>query len=384
MSQIKTLGKWSLGLLISLNGLFLGSCGQEEVEEFRGVPLPVGEIKRDTAVTTFEFLGAVEGRVNVEIRPQVEGILDSIYVDEGDYVQAGQPLFKINSLPYNEQLKNAAANVAVEEARLQNAQIELERLQPLVDNEVISDVQLRTAESNLEIAKASLARSKALENTARINLNFTLIKAPVSGYIGRIPKRIGNLVAKNDNQPMTVLSEISDVFVYFAMSESDYLFFKRMSEDSSARRINPNVKLVLADGTTYDQPGKIDADAGQIDRSTGAIALRATFPNPNNLLRSGNTGKILVEQIHPEVIQIPQVATTVIQDKTFVFKLNEQNEAQRIEVKIEGKSGKNYLITPGPLQEGDRIILSGLDKISDGTLIDPMKPGQLLANPAVQ
>lgn len=305
-------------------------------------------------------------------------------MDEGDYVQAGQPLFKINSLPYNEQLKNAAANVAVEEARLQNAQIELERLQPLVDNEVISDVQLRTAESNLEIAKASLARSKALENTARINLNFTLIKAPVNGYIGRIPKRIGNLVAKNDNQPMTVLSEISDVFVYFAMSESDYLFFKRMSEDSSARRINPNVKLVLADGTTYDQPGKIDADAGQIDRSTGAIALRATFPNPNNLLRSGNTGKILVEQIHPEVIQIPQVATTVIQDKTFVFKLNQENEAQRIEVKIEGKSGKNYLITPGPLQEGDRIILSGLDKITDGTLIDPMKPGQLLASPAVQ
>ncbi len=359
--------------------IFSGCNGEEEVED-EGIPLPVKELEKDSAVTTFEFLGAIEGKVNVEIRPQVEGILDSIYVDEGAFVNSGQPLFKINSLPYNEQLKNARANVAVEEANVINAQIELDRLKPLVENEVISDVQLRTAESNLEIARATLAQSQAQEATAQINVNFTLIKAPVSGYIGRIPKRIGNLVAKNDSQPMTVLSDIEDVFVYFAMSESDYLFYKRMSQDSTAKRINPEVKLVLADGTVYEEKGYIDADAGQIERSTGAISLRATFPNPDKLLRSGNTGKILMEQIHPNVILVPQVATTVIQDKTFVFRLDENNEVHRVAVTIEGKSGKNYLIGEVNLKEGDRIVLSGLDKLTEGMKVKPMAEGQLLAN----
>jgi membrane fusion protein (multidrug efflux system) len=208
------------------------SC-KEKKEEYLGIPLPIKALQKSSAITTFEFLGAIEGKVNVEIRPQVEGVLEKIYIDEGAFVQAGQPLFKVNELPYVEQMKNAQASVAVEKARVENARIELDRLRPLVDNGVISDIQLRTAQSNFELAKASLTQAQTTEATARINLNFTNIKAPVSGYIGRIPKRIGNLVAKNDNQPMTVLSDIEEVFVYFAMSESDYLFFKRMSMDST-------------------------------------------------------------------------------------------------------------------------------------------------------
>ncbi len=352
---------------------------KEEVKDDTGLSLPVKSLKKDFAVTTFTYLGAIEGKVNVEIRPQVEGILEKIYIDEGDFVKAGQPIFLINELPYQEQVKNARANVEVERARLRNAEIELDRLQPLVDHEVISDVQLKTAQSHLEVAKASLARAQAQEATARINMGFTTIKAPVNGYIGRIPKRIGNLVAKNDNQPITVLSDIEEVYVYFTLSESDYLFYKKMSSDSTAKRINPNVKLVLADGSIYEYTGKIDADAGQVNRSTGAISLRATFPNPKKLLRSGNSAKILMEQYHPNVLLIPQVATSAIQDRTFVFRLLPDNTVERVLVEIEGKAGKNYIVSDGTLKPNDRIVTSGLDKLTDGVKVNPMGEKQILS-----
>lgn len=362
--------------------LSLLSCKKEEKQD-QGLALPVKTIQKDSAVTTFEYLGAIEGKVNVEVQSQVEGILDKIFVDEGEFVYAGQPLFKINELPYKEQVKNAHANVEVEKARLNNAQIELDRVQLLVDNDVISDVQLKTAKGNYDIARASLARAQALEATSQINLGFTTLKAPVSGYIGRIPKRIGNLVTKSDKTPLTVLSDIENVFVYFAMSEADYLYFKKMSQDSTAKRMNPKVKLVLADGSIYEHSGIIDADAGQIDRSTGAISLRATFVNPNKLLRSGNSGKILMEQVHPNVLLIPQVATSVIQDKTFVFKLKDDNTVERVVINIEGKSGKNYIVSETNLKENDKIVIAGIDKLTEGVKINPMKEGQLLNNTSV-
>lgn len=367
-------------MVLSAVLMFLSCTAKDDSGEDEGLPLPVQVLQETIAVTSRQYLGAVEGKVNVEIRPQVEGILDSIYVDEGQFVKAGQLLFKINPLPYVEQLKNAAANVAVEKARLVNARIELDRLQPLVENQVIADVQLQTAQSNYELAKASLARSEAMEATARINLEFTRIKAPVSGFIGRIPKRIGNLVAKNDNQPMTILSDIHEVFVYFSMSESDYLFYQRMQGDSSARRLNPNVKLVLADGSIYSHEGIVDAQSGQIDRSTGSITLRATFKNPDNLLRSGNTGKIIMEQIHPGVIVIPQTATNVIQDRTFVFVLRDDNTVERRIVKIEGNSARNYLVSRESLSDGDRVVLTGLDRLTEGTKVNPLLPDQNLVN----
>ncbi len=298
--------------------------------------------------------------------------MDSIYVDEGQFVQENQLLFKINALPYLEQLKNARALVEVERAKLRNAKTALETQEFLVENEVISEVQLRMAQSNYEVAKASLEQALALEGTAQINVNFTRIKAPVSGYIGRIPKRIGNLVTKSDSEPVTVLSDIHEVYVYFAMSESNYLFYKKMSGDSTVRRLNPNVSLILADGMLYDQIGVIDADAGQINRNTGAITLRAKFKNPKNILRSGNTGKIILEQIHPDVILVPQEATSVIQDKTFVFVVKPDSIVERREIKIEGKSDKNYIVNQNTMRAGEIIVVSGLNKITDGSKVSPI------------
>lgn len=359
----------SLIIAISLANYSCDSKGEQvEVET---LSLPVTTVRKDSAITTFEYLGAIEGKVNVEIRPQVEGLLDKIHVDEGDFVEKGQLLFSINALPYVERLKNAQAAVEVEKAKLENAKIEMERLQPLIDHEVISDVQMKTAQSNYEVAKASLAQAEALKATSQIDMQFTQIKAPVSGYIGLIPMRVGNLVAKGDDEPVTTLSDISEVYVYFAMSESNYLFYKKMKEDSTARRLNPNVKLVLADGTIYSEEGVIDADAGQIDRNTGAITLRAKFDNPDKLLRSGNTGKIILEQIHPDVLMVPQESITKIQDKNFVFILKADSTVERKEIKINGKAGGDFILHENHISEGTTIIQSGVNKIKDGMKIEP-------------
>src|SRR5690606_36167401 len=187
---------------VSLQNCSSGSSKEPNLKN-KPLALPVWEVDTSTAVTLKTYLGTIEGKVNVEIRPQVEGLLDQIYVDEGDFVQKGQDLFKVNPQSYQELLNNAKANENVEKAKLENAKIELERIRPLVENEVISPVRLKKAESDYDIAKASLAQASAAVASAKINMNFTTIKAPVSGYIGRIPKRIGNLVSSKDKEPIT-------------------------------------------------------------------------------------------------------------------------------------------------------------------------------------
>ncbi|WP_229683434.1 efflux RND transporter periplasmic adaptor subunit [Echinicola rosea] len=365
--------------LVLMAGLLFFGCKEEKKAE-EGLPLPVISLKEEKAARSYQYLGSIEGVENVEIRPQVDGILEKIYVDEGDFVEKGQPLFKINSQPYMEDLKNAQANVELEKAKLRKAKTEIDRLQPLIDNEVISEVRMQTTLADYEVAKSALEQAEAVAANMRINLEFTTIKAPVNGFMGRIPRSIGNVVKKTDSEPLTTLSNVHEVYVYFSMSESDYLYYERMKKDSNSKKLNPNVKLILADGSIYDKVGTIDANSGQINRSTGSIALRARFTNPDTLLRSGNTGKILMEQIYPDAILIPQGATATIHDKKFVYTLNEDNTVNRKEIKIEGRSGKQYIVSDGSLSPDDRIVTSGLDKLTDGVKVKPLQQGQLLSS----
>src|SRR5690606_14021218 len=373
-------------IALLLFAIFSCSTGSSKTTdgENNAIALPVQRVDTTTAVTVKDYLGTIEGKVNVEIRPQVEGILEEIYVDEGAFVTEGKKLFKINAQPYQEELNNAVANENVEKAKLENAELEVERLKPLVENDVISEVRLRTAKSEYDVAKASLDQASAAVATARINLGFTTIKAPVSGYIGRIPKRIGNLVSKSDSEPMTVLSDTHDVFVYFAMSESDFLYFTKQNQRkehsessgdtaimSKSTELTPYVSLVLADGEVYGELGVVDAVTGLVNRTTGAISLRATFPNPHNILRSGNSGTLKVQENKPGVLLVPQVATTSLQDKIFVYTLTPDNTVKQRAIKVSGSSGSNYIVEEG-LQIGDRIILTGFDKITDGMRIQPV------------
>ena len=368
-------------LLMSSCGIFDAKSDKNQVKE---ISLPVYKVDSGTALITKEFLGTIEGKVNVEIRPQVEGLLDQIYVDEGDFVQKGQALFKVNPQSYQELLNNAIANENVEKAKLENAKIELERIRPLVENEVISPVRLKKTESDYDIAKASLAQATAAVASARINMSFTTIKAPVSGYIGRIPKRIGNLVSSSDKEPITVLTDVHEVYVYFSMSESDFLHFTKAKKEEARKQLNssdtthlssfkPSVTLTLADGTSYAHAGLVDAVAGQVNRNTGAISLRATFPNEENILRAGNTGTLNMTETKRGVIMIPQEATLTLQDKTFVMKLDTGGRTVRQLINIDGSVDNKYIISSG-LQKGDIIITEGFDKLSEGMKINPVFP----------
>lgn len=348
-------------------------------EEPLALELPLLTVETTTAFTERTYLGSVEGTDNVEIRPQVSGKLEAIFVDEGEYVEKGQKLFQIDPLTYNEALNNEIANREVRKAELENAALEIERLTPLVENEVISNVRLRAAESNYEVAKSSLAQAEAAVNSARINKDFTLIKAPVDGYIGRIPKRIGNIVSMSDSEPMTVLSDIHSVRVYFSMSETDFLYFNERSkkdsldvEEGESRDMLSEVSLILADGKEFEEKGVIDAIDGHINRSTGAISLRATFPNPRGLLRSGNSGKIRLEERHHNVIAIPQTAVYEIMDKTFVYLVKEDSTLKRQAVSLAGTSGKNYLVKSG-LSSGDQIVTTGVESLNEGLLVIPQE-----------
>ncbi|MEM9674730.1 MAG: efflux RND transporter periplasmic adaptor subunit [Bacteroidota bacterium] len=370
--------KTYIPILTVLVVFLLSSC-KEKVEKDEGLPLPVMTLHEEKAAKSFQYLGSIEGVENVAIRPQVDGILEEIYVDEGDFVEKGQPLFKINSQPYQEDLKNALANVKVERAKLKKAKTEIDRIKPLIDNEVISEVRMETAMADYEVAQSSLDRAQAVAANMRINLEFTTIKAPVSGFMGRIPKSVGNLVKKTDNEPLTVLSNVEDVYVYFSMSESDYLYYERMKGDSTSKKMNSEVKLVLSDGSEYEKAGIIDANSGQIDKSTGSINLRAKFENPDTLLRSGSTGKIIMEQIYPNAILIPQGATTAIQDKRFVFEFQaEDSTVVRREIKIDGRTGKKYIVSGETLNPKDKIVVSGLNKLTNGVKVNPMQVGSLV------
>src|SRR5882757_2178984 len=327
--------------------------------------LPVLQLDNSSTTTFSEFSASVEGKTNVEIRPQVSGYLDNIYVEEGAYVSAGQPLFKINDQPYGEQVNNAQANVLAAKANLEKADIEVKRLQPLVDNKVVSDVQLKAALAEYEAAKAAVKQAEAAGNNAGINLGYTLVKAPVNGYIGRIPFKTGSLVGKGETQALTVLSDVKEVYAYFSMSEKDFLEF---SGQATGKTINekikgmPAVELQLADKTVYPAKGRIELMEGQFDKNIGTIQFRAVFPNAEGILRTGSTGKILIPEASGNTLAVPQQSTYELQDKVYVYILGDSNKVISQPISISGQTTAYYLVNKG-LQPGQKIVFSGMDRL---------------------
>lgn len=364
-------------IAVLLSVLFLSGCADKTPQATVPTPpaLPVASISAGRETTFQDYPASIEGITNIEIRPQVSGTLERVYVDEGAFVNSGQPIFKINEQPYRAALNNALAAQHSAEASLINAQLEVERLTPLVQNKVISEFQLKSAKATAQVAKANIEQAKANVATASINLGYTLIKAPVSGYIGRLLKKQGSLVSATDVEALTNLSDVHDVHVYFALGEKDFVNFK---DQYPGQTLNekikqlPAVKLILADNTEYQRSGKIDVIDGQFDKATGAITVRAKFSNPDGLLRSGNTGKIRLSLQHNEALVVPQVATIEVQDKIFVFVLADSNKVKKQAITIIGKTGNNYLVKDG-IKAGDQIVISGLDRLQEGLVIAPQK-----------
>jgi RND family efflux transporter MFP subunit len=362
-------------VLLAAVALYLTACNQAQGTQAAPPPqtLPVLPISSEAATTYQEFSASIEGKTNVEIRPQISGYLDKIYVEEGAYVSAGQPLFKINDRPYSAQVHNTTANVEAAKANEEKAAIDVHRLQPLVQNHVVSDVQLKSAQAAYDAAKAAVAEAEAEVSNADINLGYTLIKAPVSGYIGRIPFKVGALVGKGEAQPLTVVSDIKEVYAYFGMSESDFLkFTNEVPGKTISEKIKglPPVELELADKSIYGSRGKIELMEGQFDRNIGAITFRAEFPNPGGLLRSGITGKVRIPQSNKGLLPVPQTSTYEIQDKIFVYVVGDSNKVVGKQLHIVDKTTDYYLVDKG-VKAGDKIVFAGMDRLTDGTMISP-------------
>ena len=378
VQPIKTTMKMKNVIITSFILAFvLSSCGDKNQAPTAPPPpvLPVLAITSANTTTDAEYPASIQGTVDVEIRPQVSGNLDRIFVDEGAYVSKGQTLFKINERPFREQLNNALASLHAAEAALINANLEVDKLTPLVQNKVVSDYQLKTAKASQKIAAANIEQAKAMVGSAKINLGYTNVTAPVSGYIGRLPKKQGSLVSASDVEALTTLSDVHEVFAYFSLGETDFINFKEQYKGSSlGDKIKklPPVTLILADNNAYPQTGKIDMVDGQFDKTTGAITIRATFPNANGTLRSGNTGRIRLGLNHDDAILVPQSATVEMQDKVFVFTVGKDNKVTKMPITVVGKSGTNYLIKEG-VKTGDQNVLSGNDKLQDGQAIEPEK-----------
>jgi len=371
-------------LTVSLLSIILSSCKSAPDQSAAAPPppaLPVSAINASTETTYIEYPASIQGAVDIDVRPQVSGYLQSVLVNEGAYVTAGQTLFKINENPYREALNNAKASLHAAEAAMLNAQLEVDKLTPLVQNKVVSDIQLKTAKTAYKIAQANAEQAKASVAAAKINLSYTNVKATVSGYIGRIPKKQGSLVSPTDQIALTQLSDIHEVHVYFSLGENDFNNFNaNYPGKTPADRIKhlPAVELLLADNSAYPIKGKIDMIDGQFDRNTGAITLRASFPNASGTLRSGNTGKIRLGLQHDDAILVPQASTVEMQDKVFVFTVGDSSKVKKQAITIVGKAGENYLVKDG-VKVGDQIVLSGVDKLQEGMVIQPQKAADKVA-----
>ena len=360
-------------LLLSASLTILSACGgNPETPQASPVAVDFMNVEPSSAQIEKRYPGSIEGSVNVDIKAQVTGYIDQIFVKEGDYVQKGQSLFKIKSDVYNEQVNNSKAMHQAALAAEQNARIELEKIRPLVAGKVYSALQLQTAEANYAAAKAQVAQAKAALGSSEINAAFSLIKAPVSGYIGRIPNRVGNLVTPADATALTTLSEINIVYVYFTLSEADFISYARdLTTDSGMN----TVELVMADGTVYPQKGKVEIASGNIDRSTGSIPLKAVFANPDKLLRSCGSGKIILKKTINNALTIPMASVKDIQDRYFVFTLADSNKVSMKPIEIDGKSGNNYIVKSG-LETGERLAINRIDVLSEGMQVAPASKGK--------
>jgi len=336
--------------------------------------LPVITVTSQQATTYQEYTASLEGSRDIEVRPQVEGYLTRIYVDEGAHVSKGQLLFKIDPQPYIEQLNTANALYAAAKASLESAEINVNKLVPLVQGNVISDVQLKSAQAASNAAKANVAQAAAGVQSAKINLGYTNVTAPASGYVGRLPLKTGSLVGKSTDEPLTVLSETKDIHAYFSMSEVNFLQFKDQfpgnTVEQKIKQMAP-VELVLATDSVYPEKGKVELAEGQFNKTTGTINFRATFPNTQGILRSGNTGKIRIARDLGNTIIIPQEATFEIQDKTFVYSLADSNKIITKPITISGRTTNYYYVSNG-LNAGEKIVLSSQSTLLMGGLRDGM------------
>lgn len=346
------------------------SCGQAPTQQ-RAAEYSVQTISTTDRTIPTNYSAAIRGRQDIAIYPQVSGTISQVCINEGQTVSKGQTLFIIDQVPYKAALRTAEANVEAAKAAVATAQLTYDSKKELFARKVVSQYDLSTAENNLLTAKAQLAQADAALVNAANNLSYTVVKAPSNGVAGTIPYRVGALVSASIPQPLTTVSDNSTMYVYFSMTAKQQLnLTRRYGSIAETLKNMPDVQLQLNDGTVYDQTGRVESISGVVDTSTGSVQLRAVFPNENGLLLSGSTGNIIMPNLYKDCIVVPQTATFEIQDKVYVYKLVD-GKATSSMIEVEKFSnGREYIVTAG-LTPGEVIITEGVGLMREGTPVVP-------------
>ncbi|CAM3335693.1 efflux RND transporter periplasmic adaptor subunit [Aequorivita lipolytica] len=360
----------ALGIL-----LFFSSCGDDKsaqqaqaAQQAQTLPVVTIPTKTLTAYTTYP--ASIEGIINSEVRAKISGYITDVLVDEGQKVSKGQTLFRLETQTLNQDAAAARANVNA-------AQVEVDKLKPLVEKNIISNVQLETA-------KAKLQQAKSGYNSIAANIDYGNIKSPVDGYVGSINLRKGALVSPTSQIPMTTVVDISKVYAYFSMNEKEYLDFMQNAEGKDVEeKIEklPKVRLLLVNGSLYEEEGTIETINSQVNAQTGSISFRAIFENSSRLLTSGNSGKIQIPKVYADAVVVPQQASYEQQGSIYVYKVEQDSTAVSTKIEISVEVDNLYVVESG-LQKGDRIVAKGANKLRGNSKINPQEmPFDSIAKP---
>ena len=327
------------------------------------------EVKAADKELSTSYSATIRGRQDIDIYPQVSGTIEKLCVTEGQTVRRGQLLFVIDQIPYRAALKTAVANVEAARAAMATAELTYNSNKELYAQKVVSEFSLKTAENTYLTAKAQLTQAEAQEVNARNNLSYTEVKSPSDGVVGALPYRVGALVGANLPYPLTTVSDNSDMYVYFSMTENQLLALTRQygSMDEALKNM-PEVELILNDNSVYNKKGVIESISGVIDRQTGTVMARVVFPNESRLLHSGASGTIVVPSIYKDCIAIPQGATVQMQDKVVVYKVVDGKAVSTLITVAGINDGREYVVLSG-LQSGDEIISEGAGLVREGTQV---------------
>ncbi|WP_442587621.1 efflux RND transporter periplasmic adaptor subunit [Pedobacter sp. AW31-3R] len=367
-----------IGTLLMISGFFLASCGSNDDKSAQSAA--AGQLKeykvltleQRSATLNTDYPASIQGQQNIEIRPRVEGYIEKIYVDEGAVVKAGQPLFKINDPQYEQAVRTAKAGIKTAEAQVSTAKLAVVKVKPLVEKDIVSAYELESAQYTYESALASLAQAKAALVNAQTNLGYTTVTSPVNGVVGSIPFRLGSLVSSANTDALTTVSSIGNVYAYFAFNEKRLLAF---TKDSTGKTLGqklaklPEVSLILADGSSYPGKGKIETVNGLINTETGSANIRARFPNPQGLIRSGSSVTVRIPNEISNAILIPQSATFELQDKQFAVVVGKDGKTKNVAITVNENTAGNFFVVETGLQAGDQIVLEGVATLKDGTQI---------------
>lgn len=349
----------------------VGCAKEKDKPKVKSYPVIQVAQKDITAYSTYP--ARVEGLVNVEVRPKISGFLEEIFVDEGAWVQEGQRLFKLEARSLRGEAEAAGSAIQVVEANVADAQVEVDRLIPLVEDGIMSEVKLRSAKAKLEAAQSELNRARNSYSSVKENLDYQYVYSAVNGIIGSLPYRQGTLVGMEQEMPLTTVSKIDSVYVYFSMNEKEYFSFLKETQGVSLQdkiKNFPDIILVLADASEYANAGRIQTTTGPIDPETGTATFRAVFPNPDYLLNAGNSGTIKIPRQVEKAILVPTQVTTEEQSKLYVYRLGENDTIRKALIKST-ETIDNLVVVQEGLDASDQVLASGLNQVEDNVKIKP-------------